>query len=125
MIDWQVQVDGKFPRGWDQHRDGCFFPDFAYQEYLLPFFDVGGEGIDPYDGGTYQGEDLKRLRRRLETWREVFENKPTRWTVTDSSAMDTKSVDLERKTVVAILDKTIQMIDIAISKGGVLVFRGD
>ena len=65
MIDWQVQVDGKYPPKWDHHRDGCWFPDFAYQEYLLPFFDVGGAVIDPYDGGVYQGEDLKRLRKRL------------------------------------------------------------
>jgi hypothetical protein len=125
MIDWQVQIGGKYPPRWNQQRDGCFFPDFAYQEYLLPFFDVGGEGIDPYDGGIYGGEDLNRLRKRLENWREVFAGKPTRWTVTDSSAVDAKSLVLERKTVLAIFDKTIRMIDIAMSKEGVLVFRGD
>jgi hypothetical protein len=125
MIDWQVQVDGKYPRGWDQHRDGCWFPDFAYQEYLLPFFDVGGEVIDPYDGGVYREEDLKRLRKRLECWRSVFESKPTSWTVTDSSSHDAKHLVLERKIVLAIFEKTIRMIDIALSKGGVLVFRGD
>jgi len=125
MIDWQVQIDGKYPPRWNEQRDGCFFPDFAYQEYLLPLFDVGGAGIDPYDGGIYQGEDLKRLRKRLQNWREVFASKPTQWTVTDSSAMDAKNLVLKRKIVLAMFDKTIRMIDIAMSKGGVLVFRGD
>jgi hypothetical protein len=125
MIDWQVQVDGKYPPGWDERRDGCFFPDFAYQEYLLPFFDVGGASIDPYDGGVYRGEDLHRLRKRLVSWRDVVKAKPTKWTVTDSSALDAKRVVLERERVMAIIDKTIAMIDIAINKGGVIVFRGD
>jgi hypothetical protein len=125
MIDWQVQVEGEYPSGWDQHRDGCFFPDFAYQEYLLPFFDVGGESIDPYDGGIYRGEDLVRLRRRLVGWRDVVDGKPEKWTVTDSSAHDAKTVVLERKSVLAIIDKTIAMIDLAVSKGGAVVFRGD
>jgi hypothetical protein len=125
MIDWQVQVDGKFPPGWDQHRDWCWFPDFAYQEYLLPYLDVGSQVIDPYDGWVYGEEDLKRLRKRLECWRPVFESKPTSWTMTDSSAHDAKRIDLERARVLAIFDKTIGMIDFALSKGGALVFRGD
>jgi hypothetical protein len=125
MIDWQVQVEGEYPSGWDQHRDGCFFPDFASQEYLLPFFDVGGESIDPYDGGIYRGEDLLRLRKRLVGWRHVIDGKPEKWTVTDSSADDAKTVVLERRKVLAIIDKTIAMIDIAASKGGAVVFRGD
>lgn len=39
--------------------------------------------------------------------------------------MDAKSLVLERKIVLAIFDKTIRMIDFAMSKNGVLVFRGD
>jgi hypothetical protein len=58
-------------------------------------------------------------------WRDIVEDKPEKWTVTDSSAHDAKTVVLEREQVLAIIDKTIAMIDIAVSKRGVVVFHGD
>ena len=118
-------IDGKYPEGWDPHRDGCWFSDFAQQEFLLPYFDVGGQPIDPYDGGVYSAEDLRRLRRRLCYWRPFFEAKPPTWTVVDSSVQSDQPMKLMRQEILAVLDKTVNMVDRALAIGGAIVFGGD
>jgi hypothetical protein len=125
MIDWQVQIDGRDPPGWDQHRDGCWFPDFHYQEYLLPFFDVGNATIDPYGDTEFKEADLKRLKDRLVYLQETLDAKPATRTVTEVSADQSRMIRLERQTLLAVVTKTLQMINFALASGGTIIFRGD
>jgi hypothetical protein len=125
MIDWQVQIDGCNPPGWDPHVNGCWFPDFDHQEYLLPFFDVGNSPIDPYGGTEFKEPDLRRLRDHLRWHRSFFEGKPDSWSVTEASADRTTVLRLQREKVMAVVDRTLQMIEFALERGGSLIFRGD
>lgn len=125
MIDWQIQIDGSAPAGWDPHRDGCWFPDFDHQEYLLPFFDVGDSPIDPYDATAFSEADLLRLRQHLNWHRSCFEGKPASWSVTETSVNGSRVIQLEREKVLAVVDQTLKMIDYAIARGGSLIFCGD
>jgi len=125
MVDWQIQIDGNYPPGWDQHRDGCSFPDFDHQEYLLPFFDVGDSPIDPYGGTRFMESDLRRLREHLRYHHEFFEAKPDSWTVTETSGNQSTVLRLERKQAMAVIGKTLEMIEYALANGGTFIFRGD
>ena len=125
MIDWQIKIDGREPPGWDQHRDGCAFPDFDHQEFLLPIFDVGDTPIDPYGGTSFDEADLRRLREHLRCHRPAFEAKPERWSITETVGQRSKTVELDREKALAVIDRTLAMIDSALSVGGILVFRGD
>jgi hypothetical protein len=125
LIDWQVQIDGQFPPGWDPHRDGCWFPDFDHQEYLLPYFDVGDSPLDPYGATVFGEADMRRLREHLSCLRGTFEAKPTVWTVTESFADQSRRMVLDRDRVLAVVDKTLEMIEFALPRRGTLVFRGD
>ena len=125
MIDWLIQIDGRDPPGWDQHRDGCYFPDFDHQAYLLPLFDVGDAPIDPYAGTEFLEGDLRRLREHLRCYRAGFESRPPTWTVTETSEVQSKTIRIERDKVLAVVDRTLEMIEIALSRGGTIIFRGD
>lgn len=113
MIDWQIQIDGKFPPDWDQHRDGCWFPDFAHQEYMLPYFDVGSTSIDPYDGTEFKNTDLEKLRESLKRSTDAFINPPKSLQMPDTEIM------------MSIVKKTLSMIEYALANDGTMVFRGD
>jgi hypothetical protein len=125
MIDWQIQINGHNPPGWDQHRDGCWFPDFDHQSYLLPFFDVGDSPIDPYGGTRFQEADLRRLREHLRYHQPEFEGKADSWTVTETSGNQSTVIRLERKKVLSVIGKTLEMIECALESGGTFIFRGD
>jgi len=125
MIDWQVMVNGEFPAGWDQHVDGCWFPDFAMQHYLLPFFDVGEEPIDEYGGTVFEAGALGRLRTHL-TWRRAYlEAKEDPWIVTETCGSRSESYELKRDVALEVVDKTLVMIDRALELEGSIVFSGD
>lgn len=125
MIDWQVIVNGEFPAGWDPRVEGCWFPDFAMQYYLLPFFDVGEQPIDEYGGTVFEAGDLRRLRTHL-TWRRGYlEAKGEPWTVTETSGAQSQSYELQRDVALEVIDRTLAMIDRALELGGNIVFRGD
>lgn len=125
MIDWQVQVRGADPPGWDQHRDGCWFPDFDHQEFLLPYFDVGDIPIDPYGGTEFREPDLQRLREHLRAFRYYVEAKPETWSISESSPGQERTIRLERQKILMVIDRTLEMIEIALRRGGTLIFRGD
>jgi len=125
MIDWQVQVGGAFPPGWDQHRDGCWFPDFDHQENLLPHFSVRKAPLDPYGDTEYVEADVRRLRAQLQELRGVVESKPETWSVSGSSSGQKGTLRLSRKETLAVIDKTLAMIEFALAPGGTLIFRGD
>lgn len=125
MIDWKVIVDGEFPRGWNPRTNGCAFPDFDTQEYLLPYFNVGDVPIDEYGGTTFDRAALLRLRAHLEWHIGFFEAKGAAWTVTETSNGRSRTLKLRRRVVLALLDRTIAMIDRAIRLNGALVFLGD
>lgn len=125
MIDWQVQIEGRDPPGWDHRRDGCWFPDFDYQAYLLPSFDDGGATIDPYGGTEFKDVQLRRLRDRLLKLRITLQARPAFWTVSEASGEPRRIILLERKKLLAVVIKTLQMIDFALENGGSIVFRGD
>jgi hypothetical protein len=125
MIDWQVRIEGHNPPGWDTHRDGCWFPDFNYQRYLLPFFNVGETPIDEYGRTEFREGDLRRLREHLDYYRGIFEAKPTAWSVTESAGGQSRTIHLEQDKILAVIDKTLAMIEVALNGGGTIVFRGD
>jgi len=125
MLDWRVQINGRDPDGWDPRRDGCYFPDFDHQEYLLPFFDVGDTPLDPYDGCEFLEGDLRRLRTHLRCYRAGFEARPTTWSITETLDAQSHTIHLERDKILNVIDRTLQMIDFALSHGGTLMFRGD
>ncbi len=125
VIDWQIEIDGQFPPGWDQHRDGYWFPDFDHQEYLLPYFDVGDSPIDPYDATVFGEADLRRLREHLTFSRAIFEGKKPEWSVTETFADQSRTLLLDHDKVLAVVDKTLEMIELALPFRGTFVFRGD
>jgi hypothetical protein len=125
VLDWQVQVDGEDPPGWDRHRDGCWFPDLDHQEYLLPYFDVGDSPIDPYGATVFGQSDLQRLREHLVWSRSAFEGKSERWSLTEICAERSRTISLEREKVLAVLDKTLEMIEYALARCGTMNFYGD
>lgn len=125
MIDWQIIVEGKFPSGWDEHKDGCWFPDFGTQKYLLPYFDVGEQPIDEYGATRFDVDTMKRLRTHLKWQRDYFEAKGDTWVITETGDGQSESYMLQRDVVVGVIDRTISMVGIAIHLNGQLVFRGD
>lgn len=126
MIDWGIEVDGKEPPGWDEAKDGCWFPDFAHQDYLYPYFNVGDQILDRYGRTEFLASDMIRLRDRMESLGKEMNHKPSVWTVADSSrAGDEAVMYLDRYKITALAKKTYEMIDRALEFGGFLVFRGD
>lgn len=128
MIDWLIEIDGTLPDGWNPKQDGCWFPDFPYQEYLLPQFDIGGKPIDEYDRTEFNREELIRLKTHLIARRNDLQGQPKTWnfvSATETQAGRDSVATIERKQVLAVLDKTLRMIDFALACGGRLVFRGD
>jgi hypothetical protein len=71
MIDWQVRINGQNPPDWDHQRDGCWFPNFELQKYLLPIFDVGEQPIDEYSDTVFSKKAMMRLKTHL-TWQRGF-----------------------------------------------------
>jgi hypothetical protein len=125
MIDWQIIVEGKFPSGWDENKDGCWFPDFDTQRYLLPYFDVGNQPIDEYGSTSFDSETMKRLRTHLEWQRSYIEAKGESWVIVETCDGQAESYEFQRDVIIEIIDKTISMIKTAIELNGQLVFRGD
>ena len=111
--------------GWDDHRDGCAFPDFDHQEYLLPYFNVGDTLIVPYEGADFKKPDMLRLADRLRILRPYMESRSDPWTITERSGDKEVTLRLFRNKVLAIFDKTLNMIDLALAQDGLLVFYGD
>ena len=125
MIDWQLTINGEFPPGWDQHKDGCWFPDFDMQRYLLPYFDVGDQPIDEYGATTFNQDAIRRLRTHLQWQRGYLEAKGVSWKVTETSEDRSHSYEIKRDAALQVIDKTLSMIDRAIEFNSQLIFRGD
>lgn len=125
MIDWQVQVNGDYPPDWDRNRDGCWFPDFAYQEYMLPYFDVGSTSIDPYHRTEFQGADLEKLRESLQRSTAAFADPPKSFALTEHSGYGSTKFSPDPLVMMPIVKRTLEMIQYATEKNGMLVFLGD
>jgi hypothetical protein len=125
VIDWQVTVDGQLPEGWDQHKDGCWFPDFDTQLYLLPYFNVGDKPIDEYGSTVFDIASIERLRTHLQRQCSYLEGKEPLWRITETSAQGSHSYEVRRDVVISIIDKTVEMIGVALKLNGQLLFRGD
>jgi hypothetical protein len=125
MIDWQIIVNGDFPPDWDQRIDGCWFPDFDLQRYLLPFFDVGNNPINEYGTTVFDVDDIRRLRVHLEWQQSYIKAKGMSWRITETCDGKSETYEFKRDAALAVIDKTIAMIERAISLNGQLVFRGD
>lgn len=123
MLSWHVEIDRKSAELYS-------FPDFHYQNLLLPYLGTGNVEIDEYGRSVYQGEELKRLRLRIQHIYDYFEAKPVQWEITQTEYDHSRllSVDkyvLERKVVLLLLDKLLAAIGIAQNTRGALVFLGD
>jgi hypothetical protein len=108
MMDWQITVNGSFPAGWDEHVDGCWFPDFDSQRLLLPLFDAGDQPIDEYGGTEFDTAAVVRLRTHLRRQRSYFEGKPASWTMAETTSTGIEELNFDRGEVLRVIDKTIE-----------------
>ena len=92
---------------------------------MLPFFDVGDSPIDPYGDTIFNVADVRRLREHLRWSYSFFESKPDSWTLTESSNGPINVIKLERQKLLAVIDKTLEIIEFALANGGTLIFLGD
>ena len=92
---------------------------------MLPYFNVGDTLILPYEGADFSKHDLLRLANRLRIHRPYFESRLEPWTITESSGGQEVTIRLDRNKVLALLDKTLSMIDFALAENYILVFYGD
>ena len=128
MISWHIEIG-------TQQSDSYWFPDFHYQELLLPYFGTGKIEVDEYGKTEYHGEELDRLLARLTYSYTYFEAKAISWEVIRTQCChpgDNKnnpgSVDkftFKRKIILQLLDNMIEMIAEAKASKGGLVFLGD
>ena len=132
MIDWQIMVGfgkwSKFPDGYDRFKDGAWFPDFHYQELLLPHFHTGKCIVDEYGTTVFSGEELNRLELQLHWLLEKYEGLvEKRWTVTTQFDGDEKSTVqiFEGQVICELLEKTLKMIAKAKSLNAQIAFFGD
>lgn len=125
MIDWKVIVNGQLPSDWSRDRGCCWFPDFDTQNFLLPHFNVGDQPIDEYGKTVFDAAAVSRLGRHLSEYRGHVEARPTSWSITERSTSGDVSYVIDRETVLAIIDKTLSMVEYALSEGGELIFYGD
>lgn len=125
MIDWKVTVGGQLLPDWESRRDGCWFPDFEMQHLLLPYFDVGDQPIDEYGKTIFDSKAVARLRTHLSAYRSQVEAQPESWSITERSSRGERIFLVDREAVLAIIDKTLVMIEHALSRGGELIFLGD
>lgn len=125
MIDWQITVNGEFPPGWNEHTDGCWFPDFDMQRLLLPYFDVGDSPIDECGGTVFDTAAVARLKAHLLWQRSYIEGKPADWTVTETSDNGAETIEVNREAALRVIDETIEMASKAVVLRGEFIFRGD
>nr|WP_315426121.1 hypothetical protein [uncultured Albidiferax sp.] len=125
MIDWQIIVNGEYPAGWNEHLDGCWFPDFDMQRFLLPFFDVGDQPVDEYGGTIFDTAAVVRLKTHLLWQRSYIEAKPDSWTVTETTNGGEETAEIKRDEVLRVIDKTIDMATRAEDLKAQFRFRGD
>ena len=125
MIDWKVIVNGQLPSDWSGDRGCCWFPDFDTQKFLLPHFNVGDQPIDEYGKTVFDAAAVSRLGRHLSEYRGHVEARPSSWSITEHSTSGDVSYVIDRETVLVIIDKTLSMVEYALSEGGELIFYGD
>ena len=125
MIDWQIQISENFPADWDQHRDGCWFPDFAYQEYMLPNYDVGSEKIELYEDTHFHFADMEKLKDNLVRFVNAFRDPPRVFSLPPHTGYGADEFSPQSSVMLPLVQKTIDMIDVAIKLNGELLFRGD
>jgi hypothetical protein len=136
MIDWQIIKDGEYPHNYDCNRDGCWFPDWRYQELLLPHFNTGHILIDEYGRTEFYGAELQRLEANLQWALDRYDAKVAAWSVTvevidpaqpaaDPPNRTIERVVFERDVIVNLLEKTLHMIQRARAEDASLVFFGD
>ena len=127
MISWCIEVN-------DKTSEQYYFPNFQYQELLLPYLGTGKIEIDEYGRTEYQGEELERLVTRLKYSYDYFEAKTIQWEIVETEFIgelrnDSSPVSIrkffERQVVLQLLDNIIQMGTNAQSVNGMLVFLGD
>jgi hypothetical protein len=63
-------------------EDSGGFPHDGLQEYLLPYFTVEGEEVDPYDGASFFGHQLDLLVAQLERALAEVALHPPNWPFT-------------------------------------------
>ena len=92
---------------------------------MLPYFDVGADSIDPYGGTEFKSPDLRKLRDSLERSLDAFTQPPKSLTIPEHLGYGSTEFSPDPKVMLPIVEKTLGMIDYALSEDGTLVFRGD
>jgi hypothetical protein len=136
MLDWQILKDSQYLPNYDRNRDGCWFPDWHYQELLLPHFHTGRVLVDEYSRTEFSGEELERLEANLRWALDRYEAKVDAWQVTTEAVTTAASkvedhnrsssrVIFQRDIIVDLLEKTLALIQRARAEDACLVFFGD
>jgi hypothetical protein len=95
------------------------------QHLLLPHFDVGEQPIDEYGETIFDSGAVARLGTHLSVYRGQLETQPGSWSITERSSRWERTFLVDREAVLAVIDKTLAMIEHALSRGGELVFSDD
>jgi hypothetical protein len=92
---------------------------------MLPYFDVGTQSIDPYGGTEFHLPDLHKLRDSLQRSMSAFTKPPESLKIPEHLGYGSTEFSPDPKTMLPIVDKTLSMIEYAVSHKGSLIFRGD
>jgi len=60
-------------------EDSGGFPHMGLQEFLLDYFTVWGEAVDPYDGASFSGDQLDQLIVQLQRAVTEITPQPPSW----------------------------------------------
>jgi hypothetical protein len=82
---------GRSPTGSWADVDRCDWSGFysdSIQHYILHFFTVDGEAVDPYDGATFSGMQLDTLCSQLGVATDEIQAFPPDWPFTEPEQIE-------------------------------------
>lgn len=112
---------------------GSFYSD-AIQPHIIGYFTVGGEAIDPYDGGAFSEEQLDILCSNLRSAVTQIQTFSTEWPFTNPEQLEQyysacRAYHVHphkpRDQALRTLTECIALAEKARELGQVLVFCGD
>ena len=112
---------------------GGGFHDQEIQDLLLPFFVAGGQGVDPYDGGAFEGDLLRELQGNLEKTASTFSKQNPNLGFSETrleryfarGRVYGLSLQPPKEQLLADLESVLELIQIALERNETLFFQGD
>ncbi len=137
MLSWHVMPKNWYSRGdfYLKSASNCFFPDFNIQYELLSYFETEKIKIDDYDGASFYDTDLDEFETKIKASFAVFSDYPESWKVPASFSKFNPTTQkhetflhlytLEKKIVMELFQKTLEMISEARTINAGIYFLGD